>query len=598
MALLLSAHNLSKSFAHRALFDSLSFGLEQGERVGLIGPNGAGKSTLLQILAGATEPDAGSVVLQKGLRVGYLPQVPSFGVGVTVESAVREGIVDGDEGEVVARVHEVLSKLDLREPERPVSELSGGWKKRVALARELVRDPDLLLLDEPTNHLDVESIIWLEDFLLRARFATLTVTHDRLFLQKVSNRIMELDRRHPGGLLSQRGDYSDFLEAKAQSLSDLAAQEQKLKNTLRRETEWLRRGAKARQTKQQARIQAALDLRETVQELSERQRKQDVQLDFSTAEKNPKKLIEAKQISKQFGGQVVLPPIDVLVSLKSRIGLLGPNGCGKSTLLRVLLGQEEPDTGTVFRNEKLQVAYFEQNRESLDPSMSLQKSVCPNGEYVDLGGRRIHVRGYLSRFLFRPEQMDLSLSKLSGGEQSRVLLARLMLQPANLLVLDEPTNDLDVETLDVLAEMLQEFEGAVLLVTHDRYFMDHVATQILGFGVDAKNQKKIESFANLEQWEEWRESNKGVSGVKAGNSGTVNRSAEKPKGKKGNPREAEKVMALIEKTEAEIQSLEKECLQPEVASNAPRLLELHSQIEEMQKKVLELYSRWESLMPS
>jgi ABC transport system ATP-binding/permease protein len=605
VAILINAHQLHKSFAARPLFDGLTFAIESGERVGLIGPNGAGKSTLLKILAGRIAPDEGKVSTQRGLRIGYLEQVPLFDVGDSVHTAVMKGSKDPYDWEEMARADEIMSKLSLSgegevDPESLMDQLSGGWKKRVALARELMKQPDLLLLDEPTNHLDVASIQWLEDFLARASFATLTITHDRLFLQRVSNRILELDRRNAGGILSIQGDYATYLETKEQLMAAQERREVKLKNTLRRETEWLRAGAKARTTKQQARIQRAGELKDTVEEFSDRNRKQQIKIDFQSGEKNPKKLVEAKGISKAYDGEVIIPRLDLLLTPKSRIGLLGSNGCGKSTLIRLLLGEEKPDTGTVFRSDHLNAAYFQQNRESLDPNVSVIKAICSDGDYVDYRGVKTHIRGYLDRFLFTAAQMEMTVGQLSGGEQSRLLIARLMLQESNLLVLDEPTNDLDIATLDILQEVLQEFDGAVLLVTHDRYFLDQTATQILAFGEDINGQKEIVPFSGLDQWDQWseqREADKAAQMQK-------NRAQQKAKAKSApqkkklsykDQRELDGMEENIQKLEAQLETLEAEGASSENASNAIRLGEISEEIGKLQSEIERLYARWSEL---
>jgi ABC transport system ATP-binding/permease protein len=603
MSILVSAHILKKSFAARPLFDGITFSIESGERIGLIGPNGAGKSTLLRILAQQAEPDQGTVSFQRGLRVGYLEQVPTFKPGQTVFETVMEGAADPDDWEAIARGHECISKLSLDDleggQEALVDKLSGGWKKRVALARELVREPDLLLLDEPTNHLDVESILWLEDLLAQSRFATLTITHDRVFLQKISNRILELDRKNVGGLLSINGDYVRYLETKDQLVSAQERREVILKNTLRRETEWLRRGAKARTTKQQARIQRHGELSSTVNDIEYRNRQQSVKIDFQSSERNPKRLLEAKGVSKAYGNKKIFNPIDILFAPGTRVGLLGPNGCGKSTLIRVLLGKEKPDAGEIRRADNLQVAYFEQNRETLDPKVSLAKTICPVGDYVDYQGGRIHIKSYLDRFLFTSGQFEMAVGKLSGGEQSRLLIAKLMLQPANLLVLDEPTNDLDMATLSVLEECLTEFKGSVILVTHDRYFLDQVANQIFAF--DTVNKGKIEKFANLEQWETWHTENTREgkvaepAPVSAPTAGPFGANAKKGKLSFKEQREWDTIESTIQTLEAEIEVLASESVKPELATNSIELGKIAKKMSELQEKVNNLYARWAEL---
>lgn len=607
MAILVSAHELTHSFAGRTLFENLTCSIQDGERIGLIGPNGAGKTTLLKILAGKISAEGGTVSYQRSVRIGFLEQIPQFQPDRTVRSTVQEGIPHPDHWEEMARVEEYLSKLSLDgshqvSPEDAVERLSGGWKKRVALARELVKQPDLLLLDEPTNHLDVESIVWLEEFLRNAPFALLTITHDRLFLQKVSNRILELDRRNPTGLLSVNGSYADYLERKEHLLGTQQQREKVLKNTLRQETEWLKRGPKARGTKQQARIDRALDLQQEVNTLSDKNKTPTVAMHFQSAESQPKKLIQAKKITKSHQGKLLFSELDLLIVSGARIGLLGANGCGKSTLIRVLLGMESPDQGSIQRSDLLEVAFFEQNRETLDPEQTVIQAVCPEGDHVNYQGSFIHVRGYLDRFLFSPEQMKMKVRQLSGGEQSRLLIARLMLKPANLLVLDEPTNDLDLATLNILQDCLTEFKGAILLVTHDRYFLDQVATQIVSFPFSSNaNTGKLTSFADLFQWEEWfkqqqKESRKlGESPKKRENPPSASLNSKKKKLSFNEQYEFEGMEEKIHAAEQELQRLADESAHPDNISNALRLTELHAKMGSLKQTIDQLYARWAEL---
>ena len=602
MSILVSVSAISKSFAARPLFSSITFSIQSGERIALIGPNGAGKSTLMKILALREDVDEGRVSAQRGVKIGYLEQVPTFSPGATTQSALLDGI-DGDEDwESLSRAQEITSKLSLGHPDTLVEDLSGGWKKRVALGRELMRQPDLLLLDEPTNHLDVESILWLEELLASAPYATLTISHDRAFLHRIANRILELDRRNVGGLLSVNGDYTTYLEVKEQLMASQERQEGVLKNTLRRETEWLRRGAKARTTKQQARIQRAGDLKEVVSELEYRNQSRTARLDFQSSEQSPKKLIEAKNISFSYGDRPLFSNLDLLLAPGKRVGLLGTNGCGKSTLIQVLLGFEDSQTGTVSRAENLSVAYFEQNRETLDPKLSVAKTICPSGDFVDYRGNRIHIRSYLDRFLFSQGQMDMAIGKLSGGEQSRVLLAKLMLNQANLLVLDEPTNDLDMATLNVLENCLLEFPGAILLVTHDRYFLDQVATQILAFGKDKDGDPSLTSYASLSQWE-----SAFVNSGTFAPAGTqsVGQSVKKeiplPRKKKlgfKEQRELDSMEGDIQKVEKALEKATAESVLPANLSNAKKLLEVSNEIHRLQVEMERLYARWAELESS
>jgi ABC transport system ATP-binding/permease protein len=603
MAILATARNLGKSFSARPLFEGVCFTLSEGERIGLIGPNGAGKTTLLRILAGVDSPDQGELALRRGLRVGHVAQVPEFRVGQTVREAVLEpvaGFSDADHRwQAEARADELIARLDLSGPQAgvdmPTDRLSGGWRKRVALARELVREPDLLLLDEPTNHLDVESILWLEKFLAQAPFATVTVTHDRLFLQRISNRILELDKRNEGGLMSVDGDYATFLERKEEWMAAQERRESSLRNTLRRETEWLRRGAPARSTKQQARIGRAEALVGEVEELSARNVVGTAGLDFGSAGRKPKRLIEAKGITKAYQGKTIFEGIDLFLGPGSRLGLIGKNGCGKSTLLRVLVGQEAPDAGEVIRADAMQVAYFEQQRESLDPAVTVIDSLCPGGDQVECRGTWVHVNGYLARFLFRPEQGKLRVGQLSGGEQSRLALARLMLRPANVLVLDEPTNDLDVATLDVLEETLTHFDGAVLLVSHDRYFLDRTTTSLLAFPERAGGQ--VTHLVGLSQWEAWYAAEREHMAAAAEREKPTLARAQAPRRKFSykDQRDFDTIQTRIAEAEARLAALEAEQALPELASNASRLVELIGQIESAKAEIDVLYARWSDL---
>jgi ATP-binding cassette subfamily F protein uup len=609
MALLATAQNLSKSFGTRPLFEGVSFTLAEGERIGLIGPNGAGKTTLLRILAGAESPDVGALSVRRGLRVGHLAQVPAFAAGRSVRETILEPVADITDHELqwraAARADELISRLQLAGPQAGadtlVERLSGGWRKRVALARELLREPDLLLLDEPTNHLDVDSILWLEKLLASARFATVTITHDRLFLQRVANRILELDRRNAGGLLSVDADYATFVERKADLMAAQEQRESSLRNTLRRETEWLRQGAPARSTKQQARIQRAQSLAGKVEDLSDRNVVRTADIDFAGTGRKPKRLIEARAISKSYGDKVILRDFDLFLGPGSRVGLIGPNGCGKSTLLRLLVGQEAPDQGDILRADSLQVAYFEQHRDALDPNSTVIDTLCPGGDHVDFRGTRVHVSGYLGRFLFRPEQGKLLVSQLSGGEQSRLALARLMLRPANVLVLDEPTNDLDLATLDILEESLIGFDGTVLLVTHDRYFLDRVTTDLLAFSTRPSQQGLVTPLVGLAQWEAWYAAEQTASAAantaaktKASGNGSGVPTARRKLSYK-DQRDLDSIEVRIGEAEAKLESLCAQQASPEVASDAARLIELEGEIGLARAEVERLYGRWEEL---
>ncbi len=587
MAVLLSARNLSHRYDSRPLFESLNFAIDEGERVGLIGPNGAGKSSLLKLLASEGLPDEGEVVRSRSLRVGIVHQDPELPEHLSVREALLEAADDAHDRAAHRLADELLWKFGAEiDPHARVESLSGGWKKRVSICRALMRDPNLLLLDEPTNHLDVEGILWLEDLIKEGSFATLTITHDRLFLQRVCRRILELDRQHAGGLLDVRGNYSEYLKVKENLLSAQETRESALRGILRRETEWMRQGAKARTTKQQARIERHGELSDEVSELEYRNRKQEIQFEFQESGNQPKRLIEAKYLTKLLpDGRALFKDFHLFLGPGVRLGILGANGCGKSTLLRVLLGLEKPTSGRLFHSEHLKFAYFEQDRSSLNPNETLMRTLCPAGDQVMFRGKPVHIRSYLERFLFSADRMEMPIKALSGGEKARVLIARLMLTEANLLVLDEPTNDLDLMTLNVLQDCLTEFEGAVLLVSHDRYFVDQVSTKILAFPFLEEEKQKAELlyFEDLSQWESWHQER-----ARSKVTSEKKKDARTEPIKKKSPN-ADQIIRKIERKEMELAELNEECAKPEVISDFQKLAELGKKISSLQSEIDELY---------
>ncbi|HEX8408205.1 MAG TPA: ABC-F family ATP-binding cassette domain-containing protein [Thermoanaerobaculia bacterium] len=587
MPVLLSAESLTKAYGSRPLFENLSFTLDEGDHVGLVGPNGSGKSTLLKILAGVEDADSGTRSIRKGVRVGYVPQDPVFSPGKTVEDVLLDALATVphlDEHEKHGRVAVALGKAGFLDYEQLTDVLSGGWRKRLAIAHELVREPDVLLLDEPTNHLDVEAILWLEGLLRNEPEAFIVVSHDRYFLENITKRMLELNRAYPGGLLQTTGSYSDLLEKRDEVLKNEAAYQETLANLVRREMEWLRRGPKARTTKSKARIQNAGRLIDELGESRDRAQTFSAEIDFTASQRKTKRLWAGKGLAKR----QLFRDLDVLLTPGTRLGVLGPNGSGKTTLLRILTGEIEPDAGTVEQAAGLRIVYFEQNRESLDPNLTLKRALAPEGDSVIYRDRPIHVAGWAKKFLFRSEQLETSVSRLSGGEKARIVLARLMLQPADLLVMDEPTNDLDIPTLDVLEESLLEFPGALVLVTHDRYLIDRVSTRILA--LDGRGG--TEYFADYGQWEAER-----PAAAKAAKAAARNVSAPKPKKQLGylEQRELDAMEATLHAAEERMAEAQRRAEDPSVSSDANELQKRFAELSAAQAEVDRLYARWAEL---
>jgi ABC transport system ATP-binding/permease protein len=476
---LLSLQDISVRFGGPWLLEGATLNVERGERICLLGRNGEGKSTLLKVAAGRLSPDGGEVVRARNLVVSLMPQVVPADLPGRVLETVRQGTrSDLDAWHRDTQANKVVSLMEL-DPEADCATLSGGMKRRVLLAQALAGEPDVLLLDEPTNHLDVESIEWMENFLIRFPGAILFVTHDRAFLRRVATRIAELDR---GKLRSWACGYDQFLERKAAALEDEERQNAVFDKKLAQEEAWIRRGVKARRTRNEGRVRELMKLRS--ERAARREQGGSVKATLQEADRSGYKVVAAKNLGLAYDGRFLFRGLDVEICRGDKIGILGPNGCGKSTLIRVLLGQEAPGEGSVAHGTKLVLSYFDQMREALDEDRTVFDNVADGNEFVTVNGQRKHVIGYLEEFLFAPERSRSPVRVLSGGERSRLLLAKLFARPSNVLVLDEPTNDLDVETLELIEDLLVEYSGTVLLVSHDREFLNEVATSTLVFEGD------------------------------------------------------------------------------------------------------------------
>jgi len=586
MAVLLTCDSLAKSFGSRTVFSGISLSLHDDDRLGVIGPNGAGKSTFLQILGGGMTPDAGTVSTRKGVRLAMVVQDPVFDQDLTVRQVITAAARDDDDRDI--EVSKIISRVGFEDASATAGTLSGGWKKRLAIAEALASKPDVLLLDEPTNHLDVEGILWLEKLVNSSAFASVFVTHDRYFLENTSTRVAEINRAYPLGLFAAAGNYSKFLEKRAEFLRAQQREQDALANLVEREIEWLRRGAKARTSKSKARIQDAMDLQVTLADVTERNQKGTSLVDFTATGRMTKRLITCDGIEKSMGAQILFRNLSFTLGPGLRMGILGSNGSGKTTLLRILAGELVPDAGEVRRAEGLRVAYFDQNRDRIEPDTPLRRALAPEGDTVIFRERSTHVAGWAARFLFRQEQLDLPISRLSGGERARVHIARLMLQPADVLLLDEPTNDLDIPTLEVLESNLADFPGALVLVTHDRFLLDRLSTLLLAMD----GQGKVEFFAELAQWEQANATKKAPPKAAA----PVMKSA--PARKKltwAEAREWEQIEDAVSKAEEVLDRMRSQLELPEVVTDPARLTAAVREMDTAQEQVDQLYARWAEL---
>ncbi len=591
----INAQGLSKRFGVVPLFDNISFTVGDTDRIGLIGPNGSGKSTLLQILCGRISADSGDIAFRKRARISFVAQQSDYAAGRSVRQVIEDALERAaiPENERAARLMETLGRAGFEDFEADAAALSGGWRKRLAIAEGLVQHPDVLLLDEPTNHLDLAGIRWLEGFLQSASFAYVVVSHDRYLLENAAAEVVELNRIYSDGLLRVKGNYSRFLEAKEDYLHAQGLRQEALANRVHSEIEWLRRGAKARTSKSKARIDKANELIGELAELSTRTRVGTAQIDFSASGRKTKQLIELEGVGFSLGGRILFRDVEFSLKAGTRLGLVGPNGSGKTTFLKLLRGELAPVEGTIRRADHLRIVYFDQNR-PLDPDVTLRRALAPDSDSVIYQDRAVHVASWAARFLFSSDALNQPVGRLSGGERARVLIAQLMLQPADILLLDEPTNDLDIPTLEILEENLLEYPGALVLVTHDRYMMDRATTVILG--LDGRGNTEL--FADYAQCDEWQRSSVPPKSSDDRPARQDTRSAPSTTPKKLSYLEAREWAAIEGRiADAESQLAEKRAAMedPAVASDAGRLVELSREIEEAEKTVDALYARWHEL---
>jgi ABC transport system ATP-binding/permease protein len=615
------------AFGHVPLLDGTDFSLETGERVGLIGRNGAGKSSLLKILGGMEKPDDGTLQFQQGLRIAFVAQEPVLDQIATVFIAVSAGLsrvvelidqyseglgdLDALQSEIEAadgwnwsqRVEETLHRLHL-EPDAVIATLSGGTRKRVALAQALVTRPDVLLLDEPTNHLDLDSIEWLEDLLIDFKGSVVTITHDRAFLDRVATRIVELDRGH---LLSYPGNFAQYLLQKEEQLAQEAVINAKSDKLLAQEEVWVRKGVEARRTRSQSRIVRLEKLR--ARRVARRDAVGSVRMDVASGVPGGKLVAELTDVCKSFGDKRIVDNFSATILRGDKVGLIGPNGAGKTTLLKLILGELQSDSGKVRQGANLQVAYFDQMRNALDLDATLEDFISPGSEWIEIGNQRKHVKSYLGDFLFSPARSNSPVRSLSGGERNRLLLARLFARPANVLVLDEPTNDLDIDTLELLEELLQDYAGTVFLVSHDRTFLDNVVTSTIAFEgaghwreyeggvqdwlIQSRRSQAIQSAANSVVNSA---SAAKTNTTKSAESSPPQRSAGTPKLSNKEQRELDALPAKIEALEQEQKQLQAELADGALYSRDPQhATELHKRDTAIEEELLNVLTRWEAL---
>lgn len=582
---LISVQNICLRFGGPPLLDSVSFDIEEGECVCLVGRNGEGKSTLLKILSGEMQADSGEIIRKNGLHVARLIQeIPAH-----IKGTVRE-IVLGENKERNSFGESILGKTGI-DSEAFYDDLSGGQKRRVLFAKALASEPDLLLLDEPTNHLDIASIQWLEGILSRLSCAVLFISHDRAFVKKLSKRILELDR---GKIKSWNFPYDKFVEYREAALAEEETSNKLFDKRLAEEEIWIRKGIQARRTRNEGRVRALLKMRE--ERANRRNRTGSVNMQITEAERSGKLVVRAENVSFCYEGSEIIKDFSVEISRGDRVGIVGENGCGKTTLLKILLGELSPDKGSVRLGTNLQIAYFDQMRTRLREDKSLIENIGDGQEYVVLNGEKRHVLSYLQDFLFTAERARGPISALSGGEKNRLLLACLFSHPSNVLVLDEPTNDLDMETLDLLANLLAEYKGTVITVSHDRAFLDSFATTILGFEGLGNIHENVGGYTEYAEIRKIREKQEGKSDsfVKEKE---LEQKKEKVKTKRSykEEREYEALPEKIENLEQEIALLEQELTKEEIYTDHVKLTKFQREIAEKEKELTEFYERFEEL---
>ena len=591
-SLLITTRFMGKSYGTQPLFTDISLQIFDNERLGLIGPNGAGKSTFLKILAEMETPDFGEISRKRNMHMTYLPQDDVLDPEKTIEEILFHAIPKELEAwQVSKRCQEIMNLIGVDNTKQKVKTLSGGWRKRLAIGQALFQKPELILMDEPTNHLDLEGILWLENLLKDTPFAFVMVSHDRFFLENTTNRIVELNRRYPEGFIEVKGNYSRFVEKREKVIHEQAKLETVLSNKVRCEIEWLRRGAKARTSKARYRIEKAHQLRENFEAVKGRNaRNRSIYIAFGTTHRKTKVLLDAQDLRKTLGGKLLFSNLSLKLTPGICIGVMGKNGTGKSTLIQILNGNLTPDAGDVKVAEGLQILTFDQKRELSEESQTLRQALSPEGDAVIYQGRSFHVIAWAKRFLFQKDQLDMPVSGLSGGEKARVLIANLMLQPADILLLDEPANDLDIPTLEVLEESLDEFPGAIVLITHDRFLMERLCDLLLYLDGDGG----AEYFADYGQWLQYKKDRLSAT-LQSGETSQIPPNKKPRKLAYEERKELNRIEKQIEKAEGVSDNLQRQLHDPAIMCDADRLARIYAEHQKAQYIVEQLYERWEEL---
>jgi len=598
MASLLSLHKLEKHMGAKLLFEGLTLGIFEREKIGLIGPNGSGKSTLLKILADLETYDSGSITKKKNLRASYIKQVTDFDEDMSVKDFMVNSLnncefAEKDQIDVMSSMY--ISIAGFENEGTKIKSLSGGWRKRLVIAASLAEEPELLILDEPTNHMDWEGVLWLEGILKSANCSFILVSHDRFFLNKLTNRTIEISSFYNDGFISYDCSYNEFLIKKEKYIEEQQKLLETMSNKARREVDWLRAGVKARTTKSQSRIKEAHQLLDNLSDVKSKSNalKTKTRLEIDSTQRKTKKLVSLKGVEVSYPDKLLIKKLDLDLGPKTCIGLLGSNGSGKTSLIRVISKKMEPTQGEVFWADDLKIVYLDQKRESLPKDETLMQYLGDGSDYLVFKDTSIHVASYASRFLFPSEKLNMKIDKLSGGEQARLLIAKTLTKPADILIMDEPTNDLDIDTIEILEGMISDFPGLVLLVSHDRTFLENLCQRFLGLN----GKGEAIEYASIEQWVKNLGKEEGGEESLQESIGLVKEKSFKPKSKLSykEKKQLESIESDISKAEVKLSKLQEKLSNPDITEDKVKLNQIITEVSDQQKIVDQLYLTWDEL---